>query len=109
MHDREIINGAEWIEMYDIRFFDHEDDWGWTILGTPPSRRILAAINRLAREHGVQLELSEAIEDSIDNFVFARKQAENVRFCDEDPSQYTWDWTTEFTDHGVPMTVVTLR
>lgn len=41
MNNQEIIATAEWIEMYGIRFFDHEDDWGWTILGTPPSRRIL--------------------------------------------------------------------
>ncbi|MBH0121545.1 hypothetical protein I0Q12_19330 [Rhodococcus sp. CX] len=102
----------QWDEHYGVRLFEHEDDWGWTVFGAPRSRDILAAINRLARENGVRLDLSEAINDDIDNFVFKTRVAMNVRTCEEDDSYYTWDWSDDFDDldrGGVLMTVVTLQ
>lgn len=106
----ERLEGMEWIEKYGVRFFDHEDDWGWTILGTPPSRRILAAINWLARDYGVTADLRESIIDGgLDAFEFRTKVAVNVRECDEAAGYFTWDWVEpEFTGAGPTMTVVTL-
>lgn len=110
MSIRDELNSMEWIEKYGIQFFDHEDDWGWTVLGTPSSRRILAAINWLARDYGVKIDLSEATPDGLDDFQFTQKVAINVRECVEEPGSYTWDWAAPaFTAAGHPMTVVTLR
>jgi len=100
-----------WDEHYGVRFFVHEEDWGWTIAGAPSSRRILAAINKFVREDLVKLELSEAINDDIGNFEFKRRVAMNVRTCEEDPDYLTWDWSNNFDDldrGGQLMTVVTL-
>ncbi len=90
-----------------MQLFEHEDDWGWTIYGHRDRRRILAAINALARRYGVHDDLMGQIDWNLDNIVLERKWATNLRVCDDDEGSYTWDWSD--TIAGEPMTVVRLR
>ena len=90
-------------ERYGIHISDREDDWGWYAFGHHEPHRVVAAINHLSRENGIQEDLRDAFtaKDLIEGV--EHKWATNIR---PEGDGYCWDWVEPGTPWAVAITEV---